>query len=240
MGTFSIGILMVDRVRPLLFIATLLLLALPTAVRSQPDWPTYRDARGRFEFTYPPGYGTIGPGTDDGFHDRVAAVRFSALQGLGGEAVVTKGRVLVDIQAAGGLYDEISLQLFPDPIRQRLEAALPPLTADNFCDIIARPDHLPSNVALDAKVVELARAVDRTRNGDPKVLQCVRSESVVTFHKQATFTAGAVSTRQHLYGAIRFLPPPYSSFQFVRGSLTPPDASALADITRMVQSLVVR
>jgi len=239
MGTFSIGILMVDRGRPAFFIAAVLL-ALPTAVRSQPDWPTYRDARGRFEFRYPPAYGTVGPGTDDGFRDRVAAVRFSALQGLGGEAVVTKGRVLVDIQAAGGLYDEISLQLFPDPIRQRVEAGLPPLTADNFCDIIARPDHLPPNVGLDEKIAELARAVDRTRNGDPKVLRCVRSESVVTFHKQATFTAGAVSSRQNLYGAIRFLPPPYSSFQFVRGSLTAPDAAALADITRMVQSFISR
>jgi hypothetical protein len=239
MGTFSIGILMAHRSRPLLFVAALLI-ALAPAVRVQQDWPAYRDPRGRFEFRYPPEYGTVGPGTDDGFRDRVTAVRFSGLQGLGGEAVVTKGRVLVDIQAAGGLYDEISLQLFPDPIRQRVEAALPPLTADNFCDIIARPDHLPSNVGLDEKIAELARAVDRTRNGDPKVLQCVRSESVVTFHKQATFTAGAVSSRQNLYGAIRFLPPPYSSFQFVRGSLSSPDAAALAEITRMVQSFISR
>ena len=213
---------------------------LAPAPSAQEEWTLYRDPRGRFEFRYPASYGTTAPGTDDGFRDRVAAVRFSALHGLGGEAVLTKGRVVIDIQAAGGLYDEISSQLFPDPIRQRLEQILPPLSAENFCDTIAQPDHLPRDAALDAKIAELARSVDRTRNTDPKVLQCVRSGSVLTFHKQATFSSGAFSARQQLYGAVRFLPPPYSSFQFVRGSLTPPTPAALEEMTRIVQSFTIR
>jgi hypothetical protein len=220
--------------------AAIVLTTVAPATRAAQEWPLYRDSRGRFEFRYPREYGTTAPGTDDGFRDRVAAVRFSALQGLGGEAVVTKGRVVIDIQAAGGLYDEISLQVFPDPIRQRLEQILPPLSLENFCEIIAQPDHLPRDAPLDPKIADMARSVDRTRNVDPKVVQCVRSGSVVTFHKQATFSAGAATARQHLYGAVRFLSPPYSSFQFVRGSLTPPAAAVLEEMTRVVQSFTVR
>jgi len=230
---------MAHRSRPLLFVAALVI-ALAPAARVQQDWPAHRDPRGRFEFNYPPAYGTTSPGSDDGYRDRVAAVRFSALQGLGGEAALTKGRVVIDIQAAGGLYDEIMLQVFPAPIRQRLEEILPPLSLENFCDIIAQADHLPRDAPLDVKTAELARTADHARNIDPKVLLCDRSGSVVTFHKQATFTSGAATARQHLYGAVRFLPPPYSSFQFVRGSLSSPNAAALADITRMVQSFISR
>jgi hypothetical protein len=204
------------------------------------EWPTYRDARGRFEFRYPPEYGTPGRGTDDGFRDRVAAVRFSALTGLGGEAAVTKGRVVIDLQAAGGLYDEITLQVFPEPVRQRIEAVVPPLTLQNFCAILGRQDHIQADSGLDPKILELVRSADRSRNADPKVVQCTQSGSVVTFHKEATFISGAVKTRQHLYGAVRFLTPPYSSFQFVLGSVLPPPGGALEAITKMVGSFAAK
>jgi hypothetical protein len=204
------------------------------------DWPTYRDARGRFEFRYPPEYGKPERGSNDGFRDRVAAVRFSALTGLGGEAALTKGRVLVDIQAAGGLYDEISLGLFPDPLRQRIEALLPPLALGNFCAIIGQQDHLPASPGLDPKIEDLVRSADRVRNVDPKVVQCRRSGSVVTFHKEATFISGAVTARQQLYGAVRFLDAPYSSFQFVRGALEPPASGAIDAIARMLESFAVK
>lgn len=204
------------------------------------EWPTYRDARGRFEFRYPPEYGTPGRGTDDGFGDRVAAVRFSAVTGLGGEAAVTRGRVVIDIQAAGGLYDAITLQVFPDPVRQRIEALVPPLTLENLCAILGQQDHLPANPGLDPKIVDVVRSADRSRNVDPKVVQCNRSGSVVTFHKEATFVSGAVKARQHLYGAVRFLVRPYSSFQFVQGSVVPPASGALEAITKMVGSFVAK
>jgi hypothetical protein len=217
------------------------LLALATAgMTDSQDWPTYRDARGRFEFRYPPGYGSPQQGTNDGFGDRVAAVRFSAVTGLGGEAAVTKGRVVLDLQAAGGLYDEISLQVFPDALRRPIEAVLPPITIENICAILGQQDHLPAGAGLDPKVAEAARSVDHVRNIDPKIVQCRRSGSVVTFHKAATFIAGAAKARQHLYGAVRFLAPPYSSFQFVRGALEPPAGGALDAITRMVESFTVK
>jgi hypothetical protein len=213
---------------------------MPAGLAATQDWPVYRDARGRFEFRYQPDYGTPGPGTDDGFRDRVAAVRFASLTGLGGEAALTKGRVLVDIQAAGGLHDEISLQMFPDAVRQRIEQIVPPLTLENFCASLGRQDHLPPDVPFEPKLADLIRSVDRTRNEDPKVVRCVRADTVITFHKEATFVAGAVKTRQQLYGAIRFLPAPYSSFQFVRGALVAPSPAALGAMTRLVQSFTAR
>ena len=62
----------------------------------------------------------------------------------------------------------------------------------------------------------------------------------MTFHKEATFIAGAAKARQHLYGAVRFLDAPYSSFQFVRGALEPPTSGALDAIERMVASFAVK
>ena len=48
----------------------------------------------------------------------------------------------LDLQAAGGLYDAITLQIFPDPIANVIRNALPVLTADKFCDAIGRERHL--------------------------------------------------------------------------------------------------
>ena len=212
----------------------------PAGVGATQDWLVYRDARGRFEFRYPPEYGTPGPGTGDGFRDRVAAVRFSSLTGLGGEAALTKGRVLVDIQAVGGLHDDISLEVFPDALRARIEPLVPPLTLDNLCANLGQQDHLPASLPFEPKLADMIRSVDRTRNEDPKVVQCERAGSVITFHKEATFVAGVVKARQQLYGAVRFLPAPYSSFQFVRGALVVPSPAALDAMTKMVQSFTVR
>jgi hypothetical protein len=239
MGTVSIRFLMAGVRSALLGVAAWAMLV-PAGLAATQDWPTYRDGRGRFEFRYPPDYGTPGPGTDDGFRDRVAAVRFTSLAGLGGEAALTTGRVLVDIQAVGGLYDDISLQVFPDALRARIESLVPPLTIENFCASLGQQDHLPANIPFEPKLADLIRSVDRTRNGDPKVVQCVRADAVITFHKEATFVAGVVKARQQLYGAVRFLPAPYSSFQFVRGMLDAPSPAALDAMTRMVQSFTVR
>ena len=212
----------------------------PTTTAAPQEWPVYRDPKGRFEFRYPSDYGAPERGTGDGFRDRVAAVRFGALSGLGGEAALTKGRVLVDIQAVGGLHDDISMQVFPDALRNTIEPLLTPLTLENFCANLGLQDHLPPNLPFEPKLVEMIRSVDRTRNEDPNVVQCVRAGTVITFHKEATFTAGIVRTRQQVYGAIRFLPEPYSSFQFVRGALVAPTPADLDAMTRLVQSFAVR
>src|SRR5688572_14178572 len=90
------------------FAAVLIVTAIAGAAAQDAGWMTYRDPQGRFTFQYPPSFGTPGRGTDDGFGDRVAAVRFSNLMGPGGEAVLTTGPIVVDIQALGGLYDPIA------------------------------------------------------------------------------------------------------------------------------------
>src|SRR5436190_992267 len=118
--------------------------------QSPPEgWQRYQDPRSRFQFIYPEGFGTPSPGTDDGFLDRAAAVRFSEFSAgvhsrriiLGGEAVLTTESPQVDLQAAGGLYDSITLQVFPAPIAAVIRNALPVLTSANFCDAIGREQH---------------------------------------------------------------------------------------------------
>ena len=71
----------------------------------------YRDPGGRFRFSYPAAFGAPSSGTNDGFEDRVAAVRFAVFSsGIGGEAALTRGFPVVDLQAAGGLYDAITFK----------------------------------------------------------------------------------------------------------------------------------
>src|SRR4029077_757580 len=78
----------------------------------------YRDPMGRFTFSYPSTLGSTQPGTNDGFQDRVAAIRFSTFPArFKGEAVLTRGFPLIDLQAVGGLYDSLTLEIFPEPLR---------------------------------------------------------------------------------------------------------------------------
>ncbi len=103
--------------------------------QSQPgSLRTYQDPQNRFQFTYPAEFGTPEPGTDNGFRDRTASIRFAEFSAgvygrriiLGGEAVLTSEAPQVDLQAAGGLYDAITLQIFPDPIAHVIRNALQP------------------------------------------------------------------------------------------------------------------
>lgn len=204
----------------------------------QQSWATYRDAQGRFSFEYPSAFGEPGPGTDDGFGGRAAAVRFSDLGGLGGEAVLTTGPVLVDVQALGGLYDALALQIFPDAMREQVVAARPPVTRESFCELLAVEDHLRSATDLDAAIRDAVREIDRMRNVDPRVVACRTDADTVVFHKEATYTTGAVSARQHVYGAVRFLEGPYSAFQIVRAGPAPPTNAGLETLERLVRSLV--
>src|ERR1044072_8581662 len=90
---------------------------------SQPDsLRSYQDPQNRFQFTWPSAFGAPSPGTDNGFRDRTVAIRFSEFSAgihagriiLGGEAVLTSGATQLDLEAAGGLYDAIALQVFPE------------------------------------------------------------------------------------------------------------------------------
>ena len=80
--------------------------------RVQPDaMAEYVDARNGFQFLYPASFATPSPVTNHGFGERVASVRFSVFSaGLGGEAVLTRGFTLIDLQAVGRLYDSIALR----------------------------------------------------------------------------------------------------------------------------------
>jgi hypothetical protein len=220
--------------------AVLIVTAIAGAAPQNPGLATYRDPQGRFTFQYPASFGTPGRGTDDGFGDRVAAVRFSNLMGLGGEAVLTTGPIVVDIQALGGLYDPIALQVFPDAIKAQIVAVRPAVTRDSFCQVLGATDHLGSAAGLEERVREAARSVDRMRNIDPRVVRCQMAGDTVTFHKEATFTSGGVSARQHIFGALRFLDGPFSAFHIARAALSPPTDEELERLARIVRSLELR
>ena len=200
----------------------------------------YQDPQKRFEFTYAAEFGTPSAGTDSGFRDRVAAIRFSEFSAgmhggklvFGGEAVLTQQSPQVDLQAAGGLYDEISLQVFSTPLASLIRNVLPRLTVGTFCDAIARERHAdpadPRFSALTPAEKAALAQVDQMGNPSPKVLRCEVSRDTVSFEKQAG--------PRYVYGAIRFLPQPYSSFQFVRGGTEAPAPAVLRQITDLVTS----
>jgi len=198
----------------------------------------YVDPGGRFRFSYPAAFGATSPGTNNGFNDRVAAIRFEVFSsGIGGEAALTRGLPVVDIQAAGGLYDAIALEIFPEPVRQRIVQALTPLSASTFCQQIAQEQHLdPQNTALaglTAQQKSVIASTDRMRNVTPRVLQCVVEGTTVTFDKDVSFEPGG--PRQHVYGAIRFLEGPYATFQIVRAGPAPSSA-VLSQMAAIVKS----
>lgn len=211
-------------------------------------WLKYTDSQNRFSFSYPPTFGNLSQGTNSGFGDRVAAIRFSEFSSgvhvgkiiLGGEVALTKGFVLVDVQAIGGLYDSISLEVFPETMRSNIIANLPTLAATNFCNELARAQHIDLNksafVSLNQQQKDAIMAIDRTRNIDPKIIRCNTSGDTVTFHKEATFESGQAKSRQNIYGAIRFLQPPFSSLQLIRATAEAPSQETLKDMTSVIKS----
>jgi hypothetical protein len=199
----------------------------------------YVDPARRFRFSYPAAFGATSSGTNDGFEDRVAAIRFTVFSssGIGGEAALTRGFPVVDIQAVGGLYDAITLEIFPKPMRQLIVQALTPLSASNFCQQIAQVQHLDPQVEVLARLTAQQKSViaatDRMRNASPRVLQCIVDGTIVTFDKEVAFQPDG--PRQHVYGAIRFLEDPYATFQIVRAGPAPSPA-VLSQMAALVKS----
>jgi hypothetical protein len=220
--------------------------------RSQaPQTTEYRDPGGRFTFRYPLAFGQPSAGTNDGFGHRVAALRFAGFSSgvrdgrlvLGGEAVLTRGPIRVDLQLLGGLYDAIAAEALPEPLRARVQQALPALSVDTFCAELAKSRHVdlgaPGLDGLPANVRRAIEGVDGMRGRDPVVHVCRTSGDIVTFHKSVPVTDGPGGLRQHFYGALRFLPAPYSSFQLIRGESAAPDPSLLDAMADVVGSLSV-
>jgi hypothetical protein len=198
----------------------------------------YTDPAGRFAFSYPSTFGSASAGTNDGFEDRVAAVRFSTFPATyGGEAVLTRGFPLVDLQAAGGLYDGLTLEIFPAPLRALVVAQLPRLTAANLCAALAQPRHIDLEVpALGSLTPQQRAAIGQTdlmRNANPRVVECRTAGDTVTFDKERAFQPGFPA--QHVYGVVRFLPGPFSTFQLIAGGGAP-DRATLAAVGDLVAS----
>lgn len=206
---------------------------------------SYQDPQNRFVFNYPPEFGALSPGTNDGFGDRVVAIRFERFSAgvqsgtlvFGGEAVLTRGFPLLDLQAAGGLYDAITLEVFPPPMRALIVRSLPRLTLNNFCTEIARATHVdpsaPAFASFSASQRQALQNVDRMGNGSPIVLLCEVAGDTIRFHKEVALENGGA--RKHVYGAVRFLRESYSTFQLIRGGSNPPP-TLLDQITALVQS----
>jgi hypothetical protein len=180
----------------------------------------YEDPQGRFTFSYPPGFGSPARGTNDGFADRVAAIRFATFssEGIGGELVVTQGPPTLDLQAAGGLYDSIARDALPERWRQTVVDALPRLTAANVCRSLEAPTHLdlaaPALAPIPAPQRGRLEALDRFGNVDSLVESCAIRNGVIVFQKAARIAAGA--PRRSIHGAIRFVDGRYSSVQIIR------------------------
>ena len=200
----------------------------------------YVDSGSRFRFSYPAEFGAPSPGTNDGFQDRVAAIRFAVFSsGIGGEAALTRGFPVVDIQAAGGLYDAITLEIFPESMRRQIVQALTPLSVANFCQQIAQEQHLDPQAAalagLTAQQKQVIASTDRMRNVRPRVLRCVVDGTTVTFDKEVASQPGG--PRQHVYGAVRFLEAPYATFQIVRAGPAPA-LDVLSQMAALVRSWI--
>ena len=186
------------------------------------------------------------PRNDDGFGSRSAWIRFAEFSAgvhegriiFGGEAVLTTGPPQLDLQAAGGLYDPIAFQALPARIASAIRYVLPVLTGTTLCDAIGREQHFdPGDARLSALTAAqkgIVASVDRMGNIAPKFLKCEISGNTVTFYKQSALDSA--SPKRHIYGAIRFLPPPYSSFHLIRGGGDVPTAELLRQITTVVNS----
>src|SRR5262245_22921236 len=211
------------RVRPTL-VAIVLMLGLlpakPSASRAQQT--SYRDPGGRFVFTYPQSFGDTTVGTDNGFGNRVAAIRFSrfSTQGIGGEAVLGQGPPSLDVQAAGGLYDDIASGTLPAPALKVIAASLPRLTIASFCEQIGHEQHVDVKAPAFASLAENLRVgidtLDRLGNIAPAVRRCSVDGDTVTFDKEAGAAPGGA--RRRTYGAVRFLSGRYSMFAIIRAN----------------------
>lgn len=209
------------------------------AARPAHQTAQYRDPAGRFVFDYPASYGAVEIGTDNGFDRRAAALRFSifSTRGIAGEVVLVRGTPFISALAVGGLYDDITSGALPDSVQAALAKALPPLSAENFCDRLRAERHLdpaaPALAALPERQRQALASLDVQGHVEPRVLQCESRGGIVTFQKEAAMVTGG--PRRHAYGAIRFLSGPYSAFFVVRAGAMA-DAATLKEMTDLVAS----
>jgi len=202
----------------------------------------YADPAGRFTFSYPSAWGAASPGTNNGFRDRLVALGFSAFPSrFKGEAVLSRGFPLIDLQAVGGLYDGLTLEIFPESLRTRILDRLPRLTLSNLCDALRQSTHMDPNLPAFASLTPAERQalsqVDAMRNANPRLVECRTDGDTIVFDKERSFRSG--DPIQHVYGAVRFLPEPYSTFQLIAGGDVP-DRLTLTAIAGVVASFTIQ
>lgn len=211
---------------------------------SMNGWIKYSDPQNRFSFYYPSYFGISSEEEDIGLED-ISSVKFSDFSYssqenkiiLGGLAVLREGFVLVDIQALGGLYDPISQTVFDKKDLDNILENIPTLTAENFCDELAKASHIDLSKSvfsyLSEELKDAIISIDQARNFNPKIINCNVFEDTVTFYKEGGYEFGPVN---HIYGAIKFLKSPFSSFQIVRVTAEEPTQEMLSNITSVVKS----
>ncbi len=220
----------------------------------QNGWETYRDLENRFRFSYPTGFGTPRkdnrmdmPDSDTGetifFPNFSYGIR-NGKQVLEGNLVIRSGRVWVNAQALGGLYDPISvgalIDTFPAVFQEKLLKQAASLTITNFCNELSKDEHISINdTSLSNMTLQQKKAItqlDRMRNLEPKIISCRVLDNIVTFHKKVVAKFGQFSNPQHIYGAISFRNGVFSSVQFIRITTNPPNDKLLDAMAEVVRS----
>ncbi len=222
--------------------------------KAQNDWEVYQDLQNRFRFSYPTGFGTPRkdnrmdmPDGDTGETIFFPSFSYGIRHGkqvLEGNLVIRSGRVWVNAQALGGLYDPTCIRAlidtFPPDLQEKLRKQAASLTTANFCNELSKDEHISINdPSLSNMTIQQKKAItqlDRMRNLEPKVISCKVLGNIVIFHKKIVAKFGQFSNPQHIYGAISFRKGVFSSVQFIRITTDSPNDKLLDTMAEVVRS----
>jgi hypothetical protein len=137
--------------------------------------------------------------------------------------------------AAGALYDfALRSGMAPEDSLSLLQA-LPPVTQENICGLLAAPTHLDSlkaaRAGLSPSRIALLLKLDSVHHEHPQMLSCQCQDSLAVFD--------LTTLGYHVFGVIRFVSSPYSSVQYLQRSPEPPTPTQLNTIRHMVQSVTL-
>ncbi len=222
--------------------------------KAQNGWEVYHDLQNRFRFSYPADFGRPRndnrmdmPDGDTG--ETIFFPNFSyglrhGKQVLEGNLVIRSGRVWVNAQALGGLYDPTSIgtliDAFPPILQEKLRKQASNLTIANFCNQLSKEEHFSINdPSLSNMTLQQKKAItqlDQMRNLEPEVISCKELGDTLIFHKRIVAKFGQFSNTQHIYGAISFRKGVFSSVQFIRITTDPPNDKLLDTMAEVVSS----
>lgn len=222
--------------------------------KAQNDWKVYQDLQNRFMFSYPTEFGIPRndnrmdmPEGDTGETIFFPNFSYGIRQGkqiLEGNLVIRTGRVWVNAQALGGLYDPTSvgalIDAFPTALQEKLRNQVASLTIADFCNELPKEEHISINdPSLSNMTIQQKKAItqlDQMRNLEPKVISCKVLGNIVIFHKKIVAKFGQFSNPQHIYGAISFRKGVFSSVLLIRITTDPPQDKLLDTMAEVVRS----